>query len=73
MSVNILVDILCNISRQGPTIDEDKELLEATQNPILIELRREKTKKTETHDQSDIARRLEELCTVQEELKKKRY
>ena len=29
----------------GPTIAEDKELLECTQNPLLLELRKERERK----------------------------
>lgn len=57
----------------GPTIDEDKELLEATQNPILIELRREKTKKTNVQEKSNFDCKLEELKLSSDNLRKKRF
>jgi len=57
----------------GPTIDEDKELLQATQNPILIELRREKVKKSDTQEKPQLEGKLEELRQLYEDMKKKRF
>lgn len=58
----------------GPTIAEDKELLEATQNPILIELRKEKQSKGSGKlDKSKLEEKIEELRKEYEEIKKKRY
>jgi hypothetical protein len=69
----LIVEQLCTaVGSAGPAIEEDKELLEATSNPILSELRREKEKK-DAQDKADLDRRLEELRRSYEDLKKKRF
>ena len=74
---------MCVLRSPGPTIAEDKELLEATQNPILSELRRGKEQKKvagsgasgsgSIRDLVKIEEQLDELRQMYEDLKKKRY
>lgn len=62
--------VKCHI---GPTIAEDKALLETTQNPILTELRKERQMKgSGKSDKSKLEEKIDELRREYEEIKKKR-